>query len=229
MPDRAEVMTITSFELVVVWAFTGALAAILTGCSIRHREQPALSPWQTLVQALTTATLFATLAWRFGPNTALLAPSWLAVTGVTLAERDLRTRRLPNRLVLPNYLVIPSLAAVTILTGAHPAALVRATLGMVAILIFYGLLYMVFPGQLGGGDLKIAGPVGFLLAWQSWSALLTGTLLAWMLATLALPLLSRAAPPRSGDLSLPLGPFVIGAALVTILLLPWDLSTAPFP
>jgi leader peptidase (prepilin peptidase)/N-methyltransferase len=143
-----------------------------------------------------------------------------------LAATDLRTRRLPNRLVLPSYLAIPSLAALSTLTGTHPSALIRATLGMVAVLTCYALLYTVFPGHLGGGDLKIAGPIGFLLAWQSWSALLTGTLLTWVLATLALPL-STAAPPRTAAPSLPLGPFLIGAALATTLLLPWDPSTAP--
>lgn len=219
---------IASSELVVVWALIGALAATLTGCWIRHREQPAPSHWLPLVQVLITAALFAALAWRLGPSTVLFAPSWLAATGVVLAEIDWRTRRLPNRLVLSNYLAIPSLAAVTTLTGAHPTALIRAALGMAAALTFYGLLYTMFPGQLGGGDLKIAGPIGFLLAWQSWSALLTGTLLTWVLATLALPL-NRPVPPRTGDPSLPLGPFLIGAALAVTLLLPWDPRTAPFP
>jgi leader peptidase (prepilin peptidase) / N-methyltransferase len=118
---------------------------------------------------------------------ALLVPSWLAVTGVALAASDLRTRQLPNRLVLPSYLAIPRLAALTALTaitGTHPGALIRATLGMAALLTCYALLYAVFPGQLRGGDLKISGPIGFLLAWQSWSALITSTLLlSWDLNT----------------------------------------------
>jgi leader peptidase (prepilin peptidase)/N-methyltransferase len=125
-------------------------------------------------------------------------------------------------LLAPSYLAIPSLAA---LTGTHPTVLIRATLGMAAVLTFYALLYTVFPGHLGGGDLKIAGPIGFLLAWQSWSALLTGTLLTWVLATLALPT-STATSPCTAAPSLPLGPFRIGAALATTLL-PWDPSTAP--
>jgi leader peptidase (prepilin peptidase)/N-methyltransferase len=217
-------VTVSLVELVEAWAFTGAVAATLTGYAIR-RHEPA-PPVHTLAQVLTTAALFAALAWRLGPTTALLAPSWLAATGVVLAAIDLRARRLPNRLVLPSYLAIPSLAAVTTFTGTHPSALVRATFGMVVVLIFYALLYTVFPGHLGGGDLKIAGPIGFLLAWQSWNALLTGTLLTWVLATLALPM-STATSPRTAALSLPLGPFLIGAALAITLLLPWDPSTAP--
>jgi len=211
-------MIVSPVVLVVGWAFTGVVAATLTGCAMRRGEQPAL-PWRTQAQVLTTAALFAALAWRLGPRAVLLAPSWLAATGVALAAIDLRTRRLPNRLVLPSYLAIPSLAA---LAGTHPSALVRATLGMAAVLTFYALLYTV-PGHLGGGDLKIAGPIGFLLAWQSWSALLTGTLLTWLLAALALPL-STTAPSRTAAPSLPLGPFIIGATLATTLLLPWDPS-----
>jgi leader peptidase (prepilin peptidase)/N-methyltransferase len=220
-------MTVSPVELVVAWAFTGGAAATLTGYAIRHHEQPT-SPWHTVAQVLTTAALFAALAWRLGPRTALLAPSWLAATGVALAATDLRARQLPNQLVLPSYLAIPSLAALSTLTGTHTSALIRATLGMAAVLTCYALLYTVFPGQLGGGDLKIAGPIGFLLAWQSWSALLTGTLLTWVLAALTLPL-STVAPSRTAVASLPLGPFLIGATLATTLLLPWDPSTAPSP
>jgi leader peptidase (prepilin peptidase) / N-methyltransferase len=218
-------MTISPVELIVAWALTGAVAAALTGCAMPRGERPT-SPWHTVVQALTTAMLFAALAWRVGPRMALFAPSWLAATGVALAATDLRTRQLPNRLVLPSYLAIPSLAALTALTGTQPGALIRATLGMAAVLTFYALLYTVFPGHLGGGDLKISGPIGFLLAWQGWSALVTGTVLTWLFAALALPL-STTTPPRTVAPSLPLGPFLIGAALATTLLLSWDPSTAP--
>ena len=126
-------MTVSPVELVVAWALTGAVAATLTGRAIRHGEQPT-SPWYTRAQVLTTAVLFAAVVRRFGPRTVLFAPSWLAATGVALAAIDLHTRRLPNRLVLPSYLAIPSLAAVTTLTGSHPSTLVRATLGMAAVL-----------------------------------------------------------------------------------------------
>jgi leader peptidase (prepilin peptidase) / N-methyltransferase len=219
-------MTVSPVELIGAWALTGALAATLTDRAVPRGERPT-SPGHTVVQALTTAVLFAALAWRIGPKTALLAPSWLAATGVTLAASDLRTRQLPNRLVLPSYLAIPSLATLTVITGTQPGALIRATLGMAAVLTFYALLYTVFPGHLGGGDLKISGPIGFLLAWQSWSALVTSTLLTWLFAALALPL-STTAPSRTTAPSLPLGPFLIGAPLVTTLLLSWDPSTAPF-
>ncbi|MGH2352731.1 MAG: prepilin peptidase, partial [Chloroflexota bacterium] len=198
-------VTVASAELVVTWALTGALAATLIYCAMRRHEKSAPSPWRTLAQVLTTAALFAALAWRLGWSIVLLAPSWLAATGVALAAIDLRSRRLPNRLVLPSYLAIPGLAAATVLNGTDSTALIRATLGMTSVLICYGLLYAVFPGHLGGGDLKLAGPIGFLLAWQGWSALLTGTLLTWVLATLALPL-SSATWHRTGGSSLPLGP-----------------------
>lgn len=218
-------MTVSPVQLIGAWALTGILAATLTGRAVPGGERP-VSPWHTVAQVLTTSVLFAALAWRLGPRTVLFAPSWLAATGVALAASDLHTRRLPNRLVLPSYLAIPSLAALSALTGTHPSALIRAVLGMAAVLTFYALVYTVFPGHLGGGDLKIAGPIAFLLAWQSWSALLTSTLLTWVLAALALPL-STTDPPRPAAPSLPLGPFLIGAALATTLLLSWDLSTAP--
>ncbi|MGH3628727.1 MAG: prepilin peptidase [Sciscionella sp.] len=222
-----ELAVIASVELFTTWALVGALIATLIGRAAR-RHEPAVPSWQIPVQILTTAVLFATLAWRLGSSLVLFPPSWLAATGVPLAAIDLRIRRLPDRLVLPSYLAIPGLAALTTLTGTDPTVLVRAALGMVALLAFYGLLYTRFPGQLGGGDVKLAGPIGFLLAWQSWSALLAGTLLTWVLATLAV-LLTTVSRLRTGDQSLPLGPFLVGAALVTTLLLPWDLGAVPRP
>lgn len=220
-------MTISPVQLIGAWALTGILAATLTDRAVPRSERPA-SPWHTVAQVLTTSVLFAALAWRLGPRTVLFAPSWLAATGVALAARDLRTKRLPNRLVLPSYLAIPSLAALSALTGTQLGALIRAVLGMAVVLTFYALVYVLFPGHLGGGDLKIAGPIGFLLAWQSWNALLTASLLTWVLAALALPL-STTASPHTAASSLPLGPFLIGTALATTLLLSWDPSTAPSP
>ena len=210
----------------IVWALVGAHAAVLVDGVIWHDEKLPRSSWHAPAQILITAAAFAALAWRLGPSPAMLAPSWLAATGVVLAAIDLRSGRLPDRLVLPSYLAVPGLAAVTVLNGTSPTALLRAALGMAVLLLFYGLLYAVFPGHLGGGDLKLAGPVGFLLAWQGCSALLTGTVLAWVLASLAL-LLWAVAAPRTGDRSLPLGPFLIGSALGTMLWLPWDPSIAP--
>lgn len=53
---REEMMTVSPVELVVAWALTGVVAATLTGCAIRHGEQPT-SPWYTRAQGLTTTLL----------------------------------------------------------------------------------------------------------------------------------------------------------------------------
>lgn len=43
-------------------------------------------------------------------------------------------------------------------------------------------MYIAFADQFGGGDVKLAVPLGFTLSWYGWATLLTGVLLGWLLA-----------------------------------------------
>jgi leader peptidase (prepilin peptidase) / N-methyltransferase len=72
------------------------------------------------------------------------------------------------------------------------------------------------PGQLGGGDIKLAGLVGLALGWLGWPALLGGAILGFVLAAVAsLALLAaRRVTMRS---AISFGPFLLGGALLAIL------------
>lgn len=54
--------------------------------------------------------------------------------------------------------------------------LVRASAAM--LLLFYGTLYVVRPGELCGGDLRLGAMTGLVLGWTDWPTVAAGTLLA---------------------------------------------------
>jgi leader peptidase (prepilin peptidase)/N-methyltransferase len=165
---------------------------------------------------LATAAVLALLFGRFGGQPVTLAFGFLGALGVALAAIDIGVQRLPDRLTLPAYPVLIMLLAVAALTGHDMTALGRALLGGLALAAGYLLLALARPGQLGGGDIKLAGLVGLVLGWLGWPALLSGAVLGFALsavASLAL-LAARRVTMRS---AISFGPFLLGGALLAIL------------
>lgn len=118
-----------------------------------------------------------------------------AVLSVVLAVIDVRSHRLPDRLVLPAY---PG-AAVLLTAGAvlrgDPARLLAVAGGALGLFVFYLLLRMLRPGAMGGGDVKLAGVVGAFLGYLGWDAVLGGALAGFIFGGLyaAVLLISRRA------------------------------------
>jgi leader peptidase (prepilin peptidase) / N-methyltransferase len=136
-----------------------------------------------------------------------LAAGVLAVL-VVLAAIDLRSRLLPNRIV------IPATGAVLVFqlafgTGAAVECLV-ACIGAGMLLMVPGLLQ---PGAVGMGDVKLAGLLGATLGAQVLGALFIGFLLSAPAAAYILLRHGR----RGRHRSLPMGPFLaLGAAVVLL-------------
>ncbi|NMR19233.1 A24 family peptidase [Cellulomonas fimi] len=146
---------------------------------------------------------------------ALAAVVAFVVGGVVLGVVDVRTRKLPDRLLLATALgVLASLVASAWHAG-DPSALVRAGVGaLVMFVVFLGIALAV-PGELGFGDVKLAGVVGLMTGWFGWLTLLAAAVLTFVLAgAVAIGLLMiRRAGRRS---TLPLGPFMILGALAAL-------------
>ncbi|WP_219805758.1 A24 family peptidase, partial [Ralstonia pickettii] len=83
-------------------------------------------------------------------------------------------RRLPDGIVLPSYGVAIVLLALSTLVGHDLWPIVRATIGMAALYTFYLLLWLIRPDGMGGGDVKLAGLLGWYLAWLGWGPLVVG-------------------------------------------------------
>jgi leader peptidase (prepilin peptidase)/N-methyltransferase len=168
------------------------------------------------VLELTTAAVLALLLGRFGGQPDMVAFCYLGALGVSLAAIDIAVQRLPDALTLPAYPVLAILLAVAALADHRVDALVRALAGGAVLAAAYLVLALLRPGQLGGGDIKLAGLAGLALGWLGWPVLVTGAALGFVLsAVVSLGLLAaRRITLRS---QICFGPFLLGGALLAML------------
>jgi leader peptidase (prepilin peptidase)/N-methyltransferase len=169
-----------------------------------------------LVLELVTATVLALLLGRFAGLPDAAAFALLGALGVALAAIDIAVKRLPDRLTLPLYPGLIALFGLAALIDGHPAKLLRAVLGGVALGGGYLVLALASRGQLGGGDIKLAGGLGIALGWLGWPAVFTGAALGFVLmALVSLVLLAVRRITLQHDISF--GPFMLTGALLAIL------------
>jgi len=166
---------------------------------------------------LMTAAVLAVLAARFGAQPAIAAFILLGALGVALAVIDAAVQRLPDRLTLPAYPALAVLLAIASVVGHETGALLRALLGGLAMAGGYLLLAMLGSGQLGAGDIKLAGLVGLVLGWLGWRTLFIGACGGFVLAAaVGIPLLvARRATMRS---MISFGPYLLGGAMLAVLI-----------
>jgi leader peptidase (prepilin peptidase)/N-methyltransferase len=170
-----------------------------------------------LMLELATAGVLALLFGRFAGQPDVVAFGFVGALGVALAAIDIAVQRLPDRLTLPAYPILVALLAVPAVAGHDVAALMRALLGGVALAAGYLLLALLRPGQLGGGDIKLAGIAGLALGWLSWPALIIGAMLGFALsAVVSLVLLAMRRVTLGSAICF--GPFLLGGALLAAFL-----------
>jgi leader peptidase (prepilin peptidase) / N-methyltransferase len=169
-----------------------------------------------LALELCTAAVLALVLGRFGGQPDVVAFGFLGVLGVALAAIDIAVQRLPDPLTLPAYPILITLLAVAALASHDVAALVRALLGGLALGGAYLILALLRPGQLGGGDIKLAGIAGLALGWLGWPTLIAGAVLGFALSALvSLALLAARRVTLHSAISY--GPFLLGGALLAML------------
>lgn len=152
----------------------------------------------------------------------LLLGVWLltVVILVALAVYDLKWMILPNKLVLA--LSIVSLVYVVILSVARqsPAVLLQSILsGLMFAGLFYGIYILSKEQWIGGGDIKLAFPLGLLAG-----SFMNVILVLYIASTSGLLYsLSIFIAQRSYDrkLKIPFGPFLIAATYLTVILSPF--------
>jgi leader peptidase (prepilin peptidase) / N-methyltransferase len=179
--------------------------------------QASISPRYPLVEAA-TGVLFAAVTWRLlaiDMPWALGAYLYLAAAGVALAMIDIDTKRLPNTIVLPSYAVVAVLLAVAAMGDQEWWPLARAAIGAAAMFAFYFAVIFAYPAGMGFGDVKLAGLLGALMGYLSWSALFVSTFGAFLLG--AIVGVALIATSRGGrKTAIPFGPFMIAAALISV-------------
>ncbi|HEY3261176.1 MAG TPA: prepilin peptidase [Pseudonocardiaceae bacterium] len=176
-----------------------------------------IAPRYPLVEA-GTALVFAAVAVRLGDLhllSALPAYLYFAAAGIALGLIDLAHRRLPNSIVLPSYPVLAALLAASAAWQHDWWSLARAAIGAAALFAFYLAVALAHPAGMQFGDVKLAGVVGGVLGYLSWSALLVGAFGAFLLGSVVG--VAVIASGRGGrKTALPFGPFMIASAVLAM-------------
>jgi leader peptidase (prepilin peptidase)/N-methyltransferase len=164
---------------------------------------------------LPTSIVLALVLGRFSAQPETLAFAFIGALGVALAVIDIRVQRLPDRLTLPAFPILIALLAGAAAIGNDAGAFVRALLGGLVLSGSYLLLALLRPGQLGGGDIKLAGLAGLALGWLGWATLFIGAVLGFVLfAAVSLVLLAARRITLRSEISF--GPFLLSGVLIAI-------------
>lgn len=169
------------------------------------------------VAPVVTALACAALAVATGPRPELAVWLLFAPFGVLLACVDVRVRRLPDLLTLPLAGAVPVLLGGAALLPYEAGSWVHALLGGVGAGGAYYVLFRVNPGGMGFGDVKLALSLGAALGWYGWGVLFAGTFAGFLSGAvygLGLVVVRRG----SRKSAIPFGPFMIGGALLGLLL-----------
>lgn len=115
------------------------------------------------------------VAWAVGTVAAAWVPALLGLgwLGVAAAVVDLRHRRLPDALTLP---ALP--LALALLLPLGTGAVVQGAAGAAVAVAAHAAVHLAVPRAMGAGDVKLAAPIGAVLAASSWSALVLAAALA---------------------------------------------------
>lgn len=140
----------------------------------------------------------------------------LVVALVWLSIIDVRTYRLPRRIIYAaGVLGLPWLA-VDVMVASQPTRLVGMAVGAVGALVAFWLLYVAARGGFGDGDVRLAALLGAYLGFLGVGHVVVGLFLGFVLA--AVVGLGLMAVGRAGRrTALPFGPFMAVGALVTLM------------
>lgn len=140
-----------------------------------------------------------------------------AALSCVLGVIDVRTHRVPNRLILPAVPLLLGLLLSACALGAEWTRFGGAVLGGALLFCFYLALRIASPAGMGGGDVKLAGVVGLMLGWWGWSALALGAVAGFVLGGafgVGVILLRRG----NRRTRIPFAPFMLGGAWIVIAL-----------
>jgi leader peptidase (prepilin peptidase)/N-methyltransferase len=149
-------------------------------------------------------------------GTVLVAHAGFFVVSLALIRIDVFQHRLPDAVVLPTAAGLGAAFALAAALAGDTAPLGRAAAGAIALTAVYLGLRAAFPAGLGGGDVKLAAPLGLLLGWHGWLPLVVGGAAAFALGGACAALL-LATGRASRDTHIAFGPWMIVGAWAGLL------------
>lgn len=169
------------------------------------------APLSLAAAAIATGALL-TLTGAGSQPVFLTAVVYITAVGVWLAIVDLRSHRLPDRIVFPSYGALSALLALYALAEADTGVLVRAALTAALTGVLYGAMNRW--GSMGRGDVKLGILLGLILGWAGWSAAVAGPVFGFLLAFIVAVVMLLAGRGRKFHIAF--GPYLIGGALIAI-------------
>lgn len=142
--------------------------------------------------------------------------AWIcfAVTGGWLTVIDVKTHKLPNRIIYPWLLVALMLFALAAVTTWQWASLATAVAGAILHFAIYVVLWLLSRRAVGMGDVKLAAVLGIYLGWCGLLLVPVAVLAAFVLGTLY-SLAGMAVGKLTLKSRIPFGPMMIAGTALT--------------
>lgn len=184
----------------------------LRGRCRRCRTGIGLEP---LALELTTAGLFALLAWHFRFTWELGAFCVLAAGLLALSVIDLHTKRLPREITYVTSVIGGPLLIVAALVRDEPRRIATAALGAAIALVIMLAVYLASRGGMGDGDVRLSPLLGAYLGWLNPGIAPVGLLFGFFAgAVVGVVLLAIGSAGRTT--ALPFGPFLALGTVVAV-------------
>jgi len=173
--------------------------------------------------AVAGALLGGFLGWDWG----LAWLIFLLPIGVALAVIDFVTWYLPSRIIWPSYGVVAVLVVVVTIALRDVHVLADAGIGLLVVGGYYGLMRLISPRMMAGGDVRLGGLLGLALGPFGLPTLLLSVMLAaisLMVSLVPMRLLGRTIDQETGVVGgfgrqhVPFGPFLLIGALLAVVL-----------
>lgn len=149
-------------------------------------------------------------------------PFLLAVPAlVAIAVIDIRTLIVPTRLVWPMAGVSVAAAVMAVVVTGHPASLWNAVAGVLALAGPLALIWLVLPGAMGFGDVRLATLLGWLVGFATGGSAIVVTVKVmavcmFLSAVLGIVVGVAFLGARGRKAKVPFGPSMILGALICV-------------
>jgi len=170
---------------------------------------------EPLILELVTGLLFGMFAWKFGLDWALPAYCVLAVGLVGLSWIDLKTKRLPRKIIYVTAAIGVPLLCVAALARHEPERIWMALVGAGSALAFMAIVYAASRGGMGDGDVRLSPLLGAYLGWLNPGLVAVGLFIGFL--TGAVVGVAMMATGRAGrKTAVPFGPFLALGTIIAI-------------
>ncbi len=172
--------------------------------------RPGLRTRAVLACALAGGLLGTAVGWSWAlPWLLYLVPVCCALTVI-----DYVTWYLPSRLIVPSWGVVAGLVVLAAVAVRDPGVVLWSLAGFAALGGYYGLMWLVSPRIMAGGDVRLGALIGLALGPFGPATWLLSVVAAAVVGVLALVPLRR-----TGNMirrKVPFGPFLAIGALVAV-------------